>query len=216
MTELFVMGLLAPVGIPVAASHIQKNTRDEVMLRDSLLPWRRSPLWLLTRVVMQLECGRLCSSTATSDNLYKTFMVFLMSRVLHMAQAQGLPSDILYIMMAKIARRLRKLNSCVSELACTAVQQSLSNAKRSVDAKWTHLTSHSGPSYNFSSFATINFEQDTAFDLPALDRHLWSTTNSPSTQSVTDFCPSPDLVRYDVDTFGLRRLDTLAVTPCIT
>jgi hypothetical protein len=42
--------------------------------------------------------------------IYKEFMVFLMAHLLETAQSHGLESNVLYCMIAKISRRLLKLN----------------------------------------------------------------------------------------------------------
>src|SRR5579859_7070458 len=83
VTELF-MGFLGPAAEPVDVSRLWKNTREEVMWHDSLLPWRRSPMWLLVRVAMQLIISRSSGSSEPSGDLYKTFMVFLMGHILEL------------------------------------------------------------------------------------------------------------------------------------
>ncbi|KAF7555952.1 hypothetical protein G7Z17_g1782 [Cylindrodendrum hubeiense] len=105
VTELFT-SILQGAGKQARVRGIRKNTREEVMLNKSQLPWRRSPLWLLIRVALQLVMVR---STGTSETLYKPFMVFLMAQVLDSANQQLTSSDALHIMMTKIARRLCKL-----------------------------------------------------------------------------------------------------------
>jgi hypothetical protein len=81
ITELF-MGFLGPVGAPADVPRLSKNTREEVMWLDTLLPWRRSPLWMLLRVAMHLGFSRLAGPGNPSAGYYKTFIVFLMTKVL--------------------------------------------------------------------------------------------------------------------------------------
>ena len=71
----FLMSYLEAVGSPVSVPKIWKNTRDEVLWSTGLLPWHRSPVWLLTRVAIQTTFSRL----AGSRNYYKEFMVFLVA-----------------------------------------------------------------------------------------------------------------------------------------
>ena len=80
ITELF-MSFLRPLCIAIENSQIQKNTRDEVMWLDARSPWRRSPLWLFTRVVLQLVFRRLSLGGEASD-LYKQYMVVFMSTII--------------------------------------------------------------------------------------------------------------------------------------
>jgi hypothetical protein len=50
--EMFT-GILRGIGQLVNAARIHKRTRDDVLWNNALKPWRRSPLWLLLRVVLQ-------------------------------------------------------------------------------------------------------------------------------------------------------------------
>jgi len=106
MISEFFMNLIKPAGDAVDIRAISKNTRDEVLWLNTKLPWRRSPLWMLIRITLQL-----CFSRSSSPNLYKLFMVFYMSKILGALKSPTLSSDILFAMNAKVARRLLKLRS---------------------------------------------------------------------------------------------------------
>ncbi|OCK75837.1 hypothetical protein K432DRAFT_307659, partial [Lepidopterella palustris CBS 459.81] len=111
VTEM-VTGLLRGLGQTSEVERISKNTREEALWEGKQLPWRRSPLWLLIRVSLQLtleRSGGQASSHSELVPIYKDFMVFLMSYILSEARSQKLPHDLLYVMMAKISRRLMKL-----------------------------------------------------------------------------------------------------------
>ncbi|KAG7410168.1 putative AC transposase [Fusarium oxysporum f. sp. raphani] len=95
--------MLRGVGKQVTVPGICKNTREEVMWSNSKLPWRRSPVWFLIRVGLQLTMTRLARKDKDS---YKEFMVFLMAQVLDVAVKQGAKSDILHTMSTKLSRRL--------------------------------------------------------------------------------------------------------------
>jgi hypothetical protein len=98
--------VLTAMGEIAQTSEVWKNTRDEVLWRAAKMPWRRSPLWLLLRVTLQMVLSR----CAPGRTIYKEFMVFFMAQVLETAQIHDLPSDILYCMTAKISRRLLNLD----------------------------------------------------------------------------------------------------------
>lgn len=104
MISEFFMNLIKPAGDVVNICAISKNTRDEVLWLNTKLPWRRSPLWMLIRVTLQLYFSR-----TSSPNLYNLFMVFYMSKILGAHKSPTLSSDMLLAMNAKIARRLLKL-----------------------------------------------------------------------------------------------------------
>lgn len=58
MVTTFLATLLLAHGRPAHCKTITKSTREEVLYRSSLLPWRRSPTWLLVRVALQLSLSR--------------------------------------------------------------------------------------------------------------------------------------------------------------
>ena len=95
-------GIFRAIGRPVDdVSRIQKQVRDDVVWSDAKLPWRRSALWLLIRVAIQTTVQGDCG-------LYKSFMIHLMSRLLYMAERGDLGSDTLFVMRAKLSRRVEK------------------------------------------------------------------------------------------------------------
>lgn len=98
---------------PVDVSRLWKNTREEVMWLNALLPWQRSPGWILLRVAIQLTFARLAGSRNPSADYYKTFMVFLLGKVLQLSFQYKIHCDMLYAMNAKLGRCLFKLDPSV-------------------------------------------------------------------------------------------------------
>ncbi|OQE17962.1 hypothetical protein PENSTE_c019G07856 [Penicillium steckii] len=108
VTELLA-SILRGCGSEVAVDKICKNTRDDVIWKDSKFPWRRSSTWLLVRVALQLSMTRI---SAGGRNTYKEFMAFLMAQALHAANDyQKVSSDVLQTMLNKVSRRLCKLQT---------------------------------------------------------------------------------------------------------
>ncbi|KAI6568841.1 hypothetical protein MCOR03_000239 [Pyricularia oryzae] len=105
----FVTAFLGPVTEPVKDAGFWKNTRDEIMWNDAFMPWRRSPLWLLLRVAMQLLWHR--QSPEDGLSMYKAFMLYLSARILRISANIRLDSDYLEIMRLKVARRRLRLTS---------------------------------------------------------------------------------------------------------
>lgn len=100
-------GILRGIGAPLDVSRIYKRTRDDVIWGDGAEePWRRSPRWILLRVAMQTTIV----SPGGDHTRYKIFMIYFMATVLKMAVEDDFPSDTLYIMLAKINRRIQKLD----------------------------------------------------------------------------------------------------------
>jgi hypothetical protein len=94
VTELF-MDHIAALGDTTKTDRIEKHTREEVLRKDSSKPWRRSPLWLLVRVSLQLFVRRNSRSPSAPDSLYKKFMILMLSRILEMVRSPpcSSPSD---------------------------------------------------------------------------------------------------------------------------
>ncbi|KAK3116175.1 hypothetical protein LTR53_003724 [Teratosphaeriaceae sp. CCFEE 6253] len=175
VSELFV-GFLASVGTPAQAKTIAKTTREEVLWRDARSPWRRSPVWLLLRVALQL--------TLPLD-MYKELMVYTMSTVLH--ENQALPSDLRYAMMAKIARRVVKLRSAVNPEALHAIRDILQCSKAALEGEWRrHQTQDL---LDLSQLAKLDFEQDELTLMPTLDEYIKSIRTRQNRQLAAEFEP---------------------------
>jgi Protein of unknown function (DUF3638)/Protein of unknown function (DUF3645) len=198
VTELF-MGFLRPVGEPVDVSRLWKNTREEVMWLNSRLPWRRSPMWLLVRVAMQLVFSRSTVLSKLSGDLYKTFMVFLMSHVLELSHKHSLPSDLMYAMNAKLARRLLKLDSSFDGPGLNFVQNVMRNTHELIYARWSNIIEQAGPHYDLSRLECLDFGQDVFNTLPALDEYIKSMAKRENNKSSVAFQPASALVKYQAE-----------------
>jgi hypothetical protein len=78
----FLMTVIAVLGETTDVKRITKATREDVLWTQGKQPWRRSPLWLLVRVVLQLWFNRNATNLQSSDNIYKAFMICMLSRLL--------------------------------------------------------------------------------------------------------------------------------------
>ncbi|KAG0693884.1 hypothetical protein DFH29DRAFT_1084074 [Suillus ampliporus] len=108
ITELLT-GILRGLGSIADVPRIRKRIGDDVLWDSAKLPWRRSPLWLVIRVVLQTTLER--SHGALGRTTYKSFMLFFMTKLTTLALDHDLSNDMLHFMSAKIARRLFKLGS---------------------------------------------------------------------------------------------------------
>jgi len=111
MVTDYLMNLVAAFGATAELRRITKYTREEVLWKDCLNPWRRSSLWLLIRVSLQLLFTRKATNMSATDGLYKAFMVQLLSHLLGKATHhwKELGSEASYVISAKLCRRIRKL-----------------------------------------------------------------------------------------------------------
>ncbi|KAF2833125.1 hypothetical protein CC86DRAFT_450922 [Ophiobolus disseminans] len=109
----WLMNYIAALGGLKQTSRISKNTREEVVWKDCLHPWRRSPLWLLVRVNLQLLFTRRGCIKQPISVLYKVFVAQLLSRMLELIKEnwKDLGGEPLYLTYTKLARRIRKLEN---------------------------------------------------------------------------------------------------------
>lgn len=100
VSELF-LGILLGYGRRIAIRGIKKRIGDDVLWKGALRPWRRSPAWLICRVLLQ--------TTLPDDTQYKSFMLFFHANVLAFCSHRNLNTELLFHMQTKAARRLDKL-----------------------------------------------------------------------------------------------------------
>ena len=194
ITELF-MSFLRPMCVAIENSQIQKNNREEVMWLSARSPWRRSPLWLFTRVVLQLIFRRLSLEGVTSG-LYKQYMAVFMSTIIEDSY-RTLPSEYVHMMNAKVARRLLKLGTHDYSWF-PFVQQALHEASDIVKECWKRVMSQNRLQHDMLPLKNLDFGHDTLYVLPDLDEfigkiHAEEDWNS---QVPIEFAPKSSLVHY--------------------
>ncbi|KIV78785.1 hypothetical protein PV11_06395 [Exophiala sideris] len=102
------ISLLEGIGHPVAVTHpARKRVRDEVRWKDSYIPWRRSPFWLLARVGIIRHLERL-TGTTISTALYKAMMCLVHAHLLE--DTVGVLSlENSQLLLSKLCRRIAKV-----------------------------------------------------------------------------------------------------------
>ncbi|KAF9870460.1 hypothetical protein CkaCkLH20_12127 [Colletotrichum karsti] len=200
VTELLTAFLLA-IGQPLEGTRIWKNTRDEVLWKNCYLPWRRSPLWILIRVVLHLVFFRSSQHSIAHRDIYKRFMAFLMGNILQHAIDVGLRSDIFFTMTAKLSRRMVKLGSEITDPALDDVRQRMCCANETLRRRWIDIQQKDSPDLSEELFRlkTLDFTGDTMTQLPELDSFIASLANRVKLSSVGQFCPSWVLQKYQSD-----------------
>ncbi|OCT51497.1 hypothetical protein CLCR_07876 [Cladophialophora carrionii] len=99
--------LLEGIGQLVAVPPISKRIKDEVRFKDALIPWRRSPFWLLLRVGILRHLGEL-TSLSVANTLYKAIMCLIQARLLTQVVGSQAP-DLSHLLLKKLCRRMAKL-----------------------------------------------------------------------------------------------------------
>ncbi|KAJ5059156.1 hypothetical protein J3E72DRAFT_230989 [Bipolaris maydis] len=205
VTNLY-MHTIAALGEPIDVKHIWKHTREEVLWNDCLSPWRRSPLWLLLRVSLQLLFIREAPGTLHEDVLYKAFMISMLAKLLELAQRnwKSLGSEPIHAVSAKLMRRLRKFKALKhSEYLGTSwvnhIETGILNAHRFINQHWLGLVKNTEGNIDTSVIASLQPEADLDMNLSGLDAFLSQITSRkqehiPSTYVPTSlyptFCPS--------------------------
>jgi hypothetical protein len=121
------MSVLAANGCPVQQpQQIDKNMRDDVCWSDAEIPWRRSLVWSMIRVSLQLTMSRVRSESGGSP--YKGFITFLIAELVDLLVTHKFPSHIIQVANAQLARRLAKLGRSITRSVRTVILKACSTA----------------------------------------------------------------------------------------
>ena len=221
ISELLV-GILRGYGQPAVVDHITKRIGDEVLLSDKSWeedkkpqgkPWRRSPLWLILRVSLQ--------SSLSSTNIYKVFILFFHAHLLRICvRQQVFPSELLYVMRVKMARRLTKLGSRISRDIVQFVHDAATETESLLSKRWTAFQAVE-PTNPTSLFHALDFVADVHISLNNSYKYLREALGTASHGSErSQFIPSHGGSRlcdvYDFTRFTNGRLEkAIAVDPRI-
>jgi len=199
ISELLV-GILRGYGQPAVVDRITKRIGDEVLLDtvgNSRLdkPWRRSPLWLILRVSLQ--------SSLSACDLYKPFILFFHAHLLRTCTHRDFPSELLYVMRVKMARRLSKLGSAVSHSVCRSVHDAAKLTQTLLSKRWTTFQNTksitNSPKLRLKEF---DFVADTQISLDNSYNYLMKMLHFTSCgSSQSRFTPSHTFRFYEVRDF---------------
>ncbi|KAK4550978.1 hypothetical protein LTR86_011319, partial [Recurvomyces mirabilis] len=172
VSELLIGGVLRGFGSAAKVSSILKKTREEVLWDNARRPWRRSSMWLLLRVVIQLIVER---APDGSRPIYKEIMICIMSNILERAMKPTMPSDILHVMNVKIARRMHKLAEQSTTSApgtLSGVREILAKSAGIIAKRWEEIQARDGRTLSTQNLESLDLDRDATMDLPALDQHI--------------------------------------------
>lgn len=202
VTELL-LSMLGAFSAAIDIQRICKNTRDEVLWQDSLLPWRRSPLWLLVRVLAQSQFTRFHGSTSTEDQgirMYKLFILHILATVLDSClQLEGkVESEKLDFMIAKLAGRILKLDldETDDEPGISFAKQVLGKAKTRLEQHWAGIRETLSRHLSLDILKDLEFTNDTKLYLPELDAFVARIPSRKPATDGLDFVPTPGLFEF--------------------
>lgn len=183
VTEML-FGLLRAIGEENQAVRIHKRTRDDVLWRNCLKPWRRSSRWLLLRVALQTSLME-GDGDSRDHSRYKSFMALFMSRILDDAVRASLPGDILFFMGAKISRRLAKLGHATEKFPWNdRINKSISALQRKLSRRWNRVEGNPDLfGHNRQDNLSELLQQEDAWhDLKSIQQYVTGTRHRQSTR----------------------------------
>jgi len=154
-------GILRGVGHPANIQRVYKRIADEVHWDKAFLPWRRSPFWLVLRVVLQTTL------IGQMHQEYKSFMVYLLAKILQLAVDAKFPSDMIHVMHAKLSRRMTKLHrSCgpINNQLLKFLHATGRAARNFRDEQWKNIQKCQAEPLHWAP-ETLDFEKDTVLSL---------------------------------------------------
>ncbi|KAI6026973.1 hypothetical protein EDC04DRAFT_3092210 [Pisolithus marmoratus] len=182
ITELLT-GILRAVGRPAEVQRINKRIGDDVVWHKSRLPWRRSSLWLVIRVVLQTTLAR----HGLGVNAYKAFILFFMTRLAREAVEYEMSDDVLHWISTKLSRRLTKLGESAPDWLSATVLQTCTNIRKLLDSRWQRVQDSDASSPIWDPLS-LNFLADTTLSLPDSANYISDSLN-PSYSAVQPVSP---------------------------
>ena len=224
-------------GHTVDGSRIIKRVRDHVgwswivegKVKDA---WRRSPLWLLIRVAIQMTVNRSLGRAS-----YKRFILFFTCTLVGAKSNTSLSSDLLHLMSSKIFRRLTKLGSATPDWLSEMALKACTCLRETLDARWEQLNACPSP---FRNPSQDELTRDTQLSLLDSREYIRNALANPDPQLIgTPFHPThrrrgtledflasngtffddayaadPDVILYDVERSVEEGIDDWFV--CVT
>ncbi|KAL1647101.1 hypothetical protein SLS58_002872 [Diplodia intermedia] len=139
------MAMLSAWGRVCQSPNIVKHIRDDVNWNHSRSAWRRSPLWLVARVSIQILLSHTCTGEQ-GQILYKNFMAFFIARVCNNIVSEPVDADVKMIAATKAARRLSKLRNSVFPFVGDAVRFATGNVRARIESSWSEIQTRESPS----------------------------------------------------------------------
>lgn len=182
ITEMLT-GILRAIGEPADVERIQKRIADDVLWDNAEIPWRRSPLWLVVRVTLQTSL----KSSTHGHSQYKAFMVLFMARILELALQQDLASDLLFVMNAKLSRRVYKARDTIPVFVLDKAVEVGKQAYEVLDSRWKQAQKDHSKSADWNP-QDLSFAEDTKLTMSNSKAYLREVIAKPY--------PKPETGRY--------------------
>ena len=193
VSEMF-LGMLRGIGTPRYTTSIRKNTREEVLHSNARKPWRRSAMWLLVRVALQLTISR---SPDGSLALYKNVIVLTMCRILSSSQQFALSSELMHVMNAKIDRRRQKLlhDDSLLQPVTARVESVLRTTHDIISKRWALVQERDSHIAPMAALDSLEMSTETLIALPDLEEYIAWIQSRQGSQDTIHYRPICGLLR---------------------
>lgn len=193
VSEMF-LGMLRGIGTPRYTTSIRKNTREEVLHSNAQKPWRRSAMWLLVRVALQLTISR---SPDGSLALYKNVIVLTMCRILCSSQKFALSSELMHIMNVKIDRRRQKLlhDDSLLQPVTARVENVLRTTHDIISERWALVQERDSHIAPMAALGSLEMSTETLIALPNLEEYIAWIQSRQGSQDTIHYRPICGLLR---------------------
>lgn len=197
----YLASIFAALGELTTIDVISKHTRHEVLTSSNVFPpWRRSPLWLLIRVVLQLVFSRFANQKDVGSLLYKTSTAQVISEILRRASLEELHSENLRIISEKLVQRLGKLKlprSELHDLCVNPIRSLLVETHQAIKADWETTMESTESDIDMKVLWNLRPSHDVHFDLTNLERWLERISSRKKPPSLSGFNPTSKLPSFD-------------------
>ncbi|KAK1219720.1 hypothetical protein PQX77_017526 [Marasmius sp. AFHP31] len=195
-------GILRGYGHPEDVDRITKRIADDVLWDKTLLPWRRSPMWLVIRVALQ---------TTLKDHAgaYKSFLAFLMSRVLREAVTADTNSDTLAAMYKKLARRIYKIRETAPTVLQSQALEVIDSAQGLLQKRWDDVQeAHASDGLAGWDPSSLDIPSDTRLSLHNSRDYIQAALDDRFNQgSGSTFNPNEDIRIKELNGYSSGSLD---------
>ena len=183
-----------------------KHTRDDVNYKETFLPWRRSPFWLVIRVTLQLLLIRSFQEHQGWIQ-YKNFMAYLMAKVCKLTVVHQVRLDIQTLVNNKVIYRLSKLAPNAMEIVTSEVTMTVEHGLDHVERSWHQFCERNRT--NIAKLPSRATEADVTLSLHNSHEHLrQAIEGSTEVVEMRDYEPSqPAQLQFGQD--GQPQVDQL-------
>ena len=191
--------------------YVTKRVNDHVLYDSGECPWRRDPQWLVLRVALQTS---LSQWKVDERYGYKSFITFVLARVLDRALKADLSLELLYIMNVKIATRIWKLGSLVhTEFPFDYIKGISQSCRQYLDDRWNSVKDLEAEPQQWTAPTIDDIHKAEGFALTNSRNYLSAVYNRSSQLERQNSSFSPEKFEASLTRNILRRKGVSPPTP---